>query len=63
MGVEFVLFKAAFPGVRRKAVADQCQALGAFYSLERDGARLVFELEFWFVVCCVLLMRMVKTQA
>lgn len=34
---------------------------GAFCSLEGGGARLVFELDFWFVVCCVLLMRMVKT--
>lgn len=59
----FVLFKATFPEVRRKAVFDQCQAPGAFYGLERDGARLIFELDFWLVVCCVLLMRMVKTQA
>lgn len=61
--MEFVLFKATFPEVRRKAVVDQCQAPGAFYSLERDGSRLVFELDFWVVVCCVLLMRMVKTWA
>lgn len=48
--MEFVLFKATFPEVRRKTVVDQCQSSGALYSLRRYGARLVFELGFWFVV-------------